>query len=100
MDDGAKLVADDQTELYLERGRLCARAPKSIAGLIEVRELGIVAQPFAKKVIVTLAVKLVAATERLPKAAFYTPPEPLRLVKKPPFILLDGRQPSAPAKIR
>ena len=28
------------------------------------------------------------------------PPEPLKLAKKPPFLLLDGRLPSAPAKIR
>ena len=100
MDDGAKLVADDRTELWVERGRLCARAPKSIAGLIEVRGLGIVAQPFARKTIIALAVKLDAAPDRLPEPAFYTPPEPLRLTKRPPFILLDGRLPSAPAKIR
>jgi hypothetical protein len=100
MDDGATLVADDRTELYLERGRLCARAPKSIAGLIEVRGLGIVAQPFARKAIIALVLRLDTQPERLPEPAFYTPPEPLRLVKKPPFLLLDGRLPSTPAKIR
>jgi HPr kinase/phosphorylase len=100
MDGGAKLVADDRTELWVERGRLCARAPKSIAGLIEVRGLGIVAQPFARKTIIALAIELNEAPERLPEPAFYTPPEPLRLAKKPPFLLLDGRLPSAPAKIR
>jgi HPr kinase/phosphorylase len=100
MDDGARLVADDRTELMIERGRLYARAPKSIAGLIEVRGLGIVAQPFARKAVVALVVKLDAAPERMPKPAVYTPPEPLQLAKKPPFLLLDGRLPSAPAKIR
>jgi HPr kinase/phosphorylase len=100
MDGGARLVADDCTELTVERGRLCARAPKSIAGLIEVRGLGIVAQPFAKKAFIALAVKLDAAPERLPEPSFYAPPEPLKLVRKPPFILLDGRLPSAVAKIR
>jgi hypothetical protein len=100
MDDGARLVADDRTELTIERGRLCARAPKSIAGLIEVRGLGIVAQPFTRKAIIKLAVRLDAAPERLPEPAFYTPPEPLKLAQKPPFLLLDGRLPSAPAKIR
>src|ERR1700760_1414416 len=74
MDGGAKLVADDRTELTVERGRLCARAPKSIAGLIEVRGLGIIAQPFADKAIIALAVKLDSNPERLPEAAFYTPP--------------------------
>ena len=100
MDDGAKLVADDRTELTVERGRLCARAPKSIAGLIEVRGLGIVAQPFATKAVIALAVRLDTAPKRLPEAAFYAPPEPLKLTKKPPFILVNGRLPSAPAKIR
>ena len=100
MDDGARLVADDRTELTVEGGRLCARAPKSIAGLIEVRGLGIVAQPFAAKTIIALAVKLDATPERLPGVGFYAPPPPLKLAKPPPFILLDGRLPSAPAKIR
>jgi len=100
MDGGARLVADDRTELTVEHGRLCARAPKSIAGLIEVRGLGIVAQPFASKAFVALAVKLDAAPQRLPEPAFYAPPQPLQLAKKPPFILLDGRLPSAAAKIR
>ena len=100
MDEGARLVADDRTELSVERGGLCARAPKSIAGLIEVRGFGIVAQPFASKAFVALAVKLDTAPERLPEPAFYAPPQPLQLAKKPPFILLDGRLPSAAAKIR
>ena len=100
IDDGARLVADDRTELTVERGRLCARAPKSIAGLIEVRGLGIVAQPFADKAYIALAVRLESAPQRLPEPAFYTPPEPLKLARKPPFILLDGRLPSAAAKIR
>ena len=100
IDDGAKLVADDRAELTVERGKLCARAPKSIAGLIEVRGLGIVALPFAPKAVIALAVKLATAVERLPERATYAPPRPLKPVKPPPFILLDGRLPSAPAKIR
>lgn len=100
IDDGAKLVADDRTELTVERNKLCARAPKSIAGLIEVRGLGIVALPFAAKAVIALAVKLGTVVERLPAPATYAPPRPLKLVKPPPFILLDSRSPSTPAKIR
>jgi len=100
IDDGAKLVSDDRTELSVERGKLWARAPKSIAGLIEVRGLGIVALPFAPKAVIALAVKLGATAERLPHPSTYTPPPPLIMVKPPPFILLDGGLPSAPAKIR
>jgi hypothetical protein len=58
MDEGGKLVADDRTELYAVKGQLRARAPQSIAGLIEVRGLGIVAQPFAKSAVLALAVRL------------------------------------------
>lgn len=100
IDGGAKLVADDRTELYVARGRLCARAPKSIAGLIEVRGLGIVALPFAKSATLVLAVKLQRLRTRLPEPRFYMPPAPLKMSKSLPFIMLDGSAPSAPARIR
>ena len=100
IDDGAKLVSDDRTELYVSRGMLHARAPKSIAGLLEVRGLGIVALPFAKSVALGLAVKLGSQVERLPKAAFYAPPVPLKASTALPFIILDGGLPGAPARIR
>lgn len=99
MDDGAKLVADDRTELYVTRGRLCARAPKSIAGLMEVRGLGIVAQPFAKGAQVALAVRL-GIPERLPGPVFFQPPPGLGRAKAIPLIVLDGRQASATARVR
>ena len=100
IDDGAKLVADDRVELYCARGVLCARAPKPIAGLIEVRGLGVIALPCRKTVSLALAVKLGAVAKRLPDAAFYTPPAPLRMVKSLPFIMVDAAMPSAPARIR
>ena len=39
---GARLIADDQTELAREGKTVIARAPARIAGLIEARGLGIV----------------------------------------------------------
>ena len=91
IDDGAKLVADDRTELYAARGTLCARAPKSIAGLIEVRGLGIIALPLPQ-------IDRAGAggetgrdvTKRCPNSAFYAPPAPLKMIKPLPLILLDG----------
>ncbi|MGO9088972.1 MAG: HPr kinase/phosphorylase, partial [Candidatus Sulfotelmatobacter sp.] len=81
MDEGARLVADDRTELHAVKGRLIARAPQTIAGLIEVRGLGIVARPFRKNVSVALAVQLGAPIDlgdrRLPDPAFYLPPKEL-----------------------
>ena len=37
----ARLVADDQTEVYLRAGRLWVRCPETIKGKLEVRGLGI-----------------------------------------------------------
>jgi hypothetical protein len=99
MDEGGKLVADDRTELYAAKGRLLARAPKSIAGLIEVRGLGIVAQPFAKSAVLALAVRL-GTPERLPEPAFFQPPEGLGRTNAIPLIVLDGTAASAPARLR
>ena len=99
MDDGARLVADDRSELYVIRGRLMARAPESIAGLIEVRGLGIVARPFRKNVSLALAVQI-GIPARLPDPAFYLPPKGLGAVRAVPLIILDASTPSAPAKVR
>ena len=100
IDGGAKLVSDDRTELYVARGALCARAPQSIAGLLEVRGLGIVAMPFTKSAPLALAVKLGTPQKRLPETAFYAPPAPLETATPLPFIMLDGTAPGAPARIR
>jgi HPr kinase/phosphorylase len=100
IDGGAKLVADDRTELFVSRGRLCARAPKTIAGLIEVRGLGIVALPSAGHATIALAVKLGMPSKRLPETALFQPPAPLRPVQCPPVIVLDSAMASAPARIR
>jgi hypothetical protein len=100
IDAGAMLIADDRTELYLARGRLCARAPSSIAGLIEVRGLGVIAVPFRASVPVALAVRLGATKERLPEPSFYRPPSLFATAKPVPEIALDAHAPSAPARIR
>ena len=72
IDAGARLVADDQTELNLRGSALRMRAPATLAGLIEVRGLGIVRLPFVQDVALRLVVDLVphAAVERLPEPRF------------------------------
>ena len=45
---GAQLVADDRVELSVESNRLIARAPANLAGLIEIRNVGIIALPSAR----------------------------------------------------
>jgi len=64
----AELVADDQVELRLVHGRPVARAPTPIAGLIEVRGLGILSVPFRAEAEVVLVADLVAPgqVERYP----------------------------------
>jgi HPr kinase/phosphorylase len=68
IDAGARLVADDQSELCREGDRVIVRAPATIAGLIEVRGLGILRLDALAEAPVTLVVDLVAAkaVERLP----------------------------------
>lgn len=98
---GAKLVADDRVEIFAQDRALFARAPASLAGLIEARGLGIVAQPFATEARVALAVALIEDAPRMPQPEKYeTPPElALNEDERPPLIRLSPFEASAPAKI-
>jgi serine kinase of HPr protein (carbohydrate metabolism regulator) len=64
----AWLVADDRVALRAAHGRLVAAVPPSIAGLLEIRGVGIVARPFVSPAVVRLVVDLVPreAAPRLP----------------------------------
>lgn len=69
IDGGARLVADDRTDLAAEGGRLIASCPAALAGRLEVRGLGIGPVPTVASAPVGLVVDLVAAeaVERLPE---------------------------------
>ncbi|CAA7623393.1 HPr kinase/phosphorylase [Magnetospirillum sp. SS-4] len=69
IDGGAVLVADDQTRLSTQGDRIVARAPDAIAGLLEIRGLGIVSVPHRAWAPLALVVDLVAdgGVERLPE---------------------------------
>lgn len=97
IDGGAVLVADDQTQLSAQDSRLFASCPAAIAGMLEVRGLGIVRLPHRDRVPVALVVDLVAAKdiERLPEpgmAAF--------LGIHVPRVALAAFESSTPAKVR
>src|SRR6266581_9597866 len=68
IDAGARLVADDQSELFRRGDTLIVRAPATIAGLLEVRGIGIVRLDALAEAPVALIVDLVPAEtlERLP----------------------------------
>lgn len=60
---GFGLVADDQVEI----GDGAAWAPEALAGLLEVRGLGIVRLPYLSRVNLKLVIALTGQTERLPE---------------------------------
>lgn len=64
----ARLVADDRVHLVALNGRLVAEAPKTIAGLVELRGIGPLAIPHEPRAVIGLVVDL-AATDgaRLPE---------------------------------
>jgi HPr kinase/phosphorylase len=66
----ARLVADDRAHLTAMHGRLLVRPAEALAGLIEVRGLGIRRMPYEPLAVVGLLVELGQADiERLPKMA-------------------------------
>ncbi|HUH83985.1 MAG TPA: HPr kinase/phosphatase C-terminal domain-containing protein [Stellaceae bacterium] len=97
IDGGARLIADDQTELSLVEGELRLRAPTAIAGRIEVRGLGILPVPTVASAPLRLVVALVppGEIERLPEPQFCT-----LLGRNVPLLALAPFEASAPAKLR
>jgi HPr kinase/phosphorylase len=97
IDGGAVLVADDQTELAAEDGRLVARPPAAIAGLLEVRGVGIARVAYRARTVLTTVVDLVPsdAVERLPGPDFAQ-----FLGISLPLFRLFAFEGSTPAKVR
>ena len=100
IDGGARLVADDQTSLTCTGRTLTASAPATIAGLIEVRGIGIVKlgrSQLQARAPVRLLVDLTSPdrVERLPECARETV-----LGIALPVIALAPFEASAPAKLR
>ena len=64
---GFVLVADDRVEI----GDRVASAPAALAGLLEVRGLGILRLPHADRAELVLAVNLAPVSERLPSPSLH-----------------------------
>lgn len=59
MSSGHRLVADDRTDLVVREGTLFAAPPAAIAGLLEIRGIGVVAVDWVPEAPVDLVVDLV-----------------------------------------
>jgi serine kinase of HPr protein (carbohydrate metabolism regulator) len=97
IDQGAVLVADDQTRLLLDGGAIMASVPPAIAGLIECRGVGLIKLDYQSPARLGLAIDLVASdqVERLPM--------PLSVDYfgiSTPLLRLDPFTASAVAKVR
>lgn len=97
IDGGARLVADDQTELTRSADGLVARAPATIAGRMEARGVGILRVPTVASAPVRLVVDMVPPdrVERLPEPQFCE-----YLQCSLPLLALAPFEASTPAKIR
>lgn len=97
IDGGAVLVADDRVDVTVQDGRLIGSAPKVIAGMIEVRGIGIVRVAPTGPTPLVLSIDLVARADvaRLPAALQTT-----LLGVSLHHLRLNAFESSTPAKIR
>jgi serine kinase of HPr protein (carbohydrate metabolism regulator) len=93
----SELVADDQVIVIRDQDRLMASAPATLRGKLEIRGLGIVTLATQPSVALALVVKLQdrSAIERLPEPATFD-----ILGVALPLVEIDGKLPSAPARLR
>ena len=96
IDRGAALVSDDYTLLQRVDDRLVASPPANIAGMIEVRGLGVIDMPYIAGPDVRLLVALDEPAPRLPEEKPHT-----RLIAGVaiPVIALPALHASSPIKV-
>lgn len=97
LDAGFRLVADDRVVTFASGGRPWGKAHEALAGLIEVRGLGVMPAPALAFCEIALVIRCVAtpeAVERLPDPRSET----IAGVSIPVFDLWP-REPAAPLKI-
>ncbi|MBV8739177.1 MAG: HPr kinase/phosphatase C-terminal domain-containing protein [Alphaproteobacteria bacterium] len=97
IDRGARLIADDQTLLRRVGDRVIAAAPPTIAGLIEIRGIGIATVEAIDAAPLFLIADLIpwGEVERMPERTFET-----ILGVSVPLIALAALEASAAAKLR
>jgi serine kinase of HPr protein (carbohydrate metabolism regulator) len=95
IDRGAILISDDYTTLVRKNDSLIANAPETIAGMLEIRHIGIVHLPHATDVSVVLAIRLEEKPERMPDVPAAIDVNGVAL----PLFALAGLEASAPIKV-
>ncbi|HEY4029635.1 MAG TPA: HPr kinase/phosphorylase [Caulobacteraceae bacterium] len=94
---GFRLVADDRTRLWIAEGRLFGAAPEPIAGLIELRGLGVLPESARTFAQVRLVVRCLAASEPLDR---YPDPDTRTLIGITlPKVAVRPLEASAPQKL-
>ena len=70
MEQGAELIADDQTKLECIDNELIASCPENLQGLLEVRGIGIITTPFlpATKIHLKLSLQSKEKIDRMPES--------------------------------
>ncbi|MFT8737154.1 MAG: HPr kinase/phosphatase C-terminal domain-containing protein [Zymomonas mobilis] len=97
IDRGAKLVSDDYSliDIKPKENILTATAPKNIAGLLEIRGLGVVTLPFCPKAKLALAIILEGDVERMPEKD-----SSIKILGRAlPAITINAFEASAPIKV-
>ncbi len=98
LDVGFRLVADDRAIVWASGGRLYGRAPDPIAGLIEARGHGVLAEPalrFAEVRLLAVCAAKGEPVERMPEPASETVAG-IAI----PRLRVQALEASAPAKLR
>lgn len=97
LDHGFALVADDRCVLWTSGDDLYGAPPDSLAGLMEIRGLGIVSLPHRPRSRIVLAVECVTVErlERMPDSQTFEV-----LDRRVPRLSLACQEASAPAKLR
>lgn len=86
---GARLVADDQVELYAEDTGTAVRAPAVLQGLLEARKVGLLQVDFVERAVVRLVIDLDREEQdRLP------PRRVIRLGAQEVDLILGGNTPN------
>lgn len=98
IDRGGVLIADDQVMLSRDGPSLLAAPPDRLAGLLEIRGVGIVRRPFVRHRPIVLILDLAAPVERLPPAPEEWPRRRLLGVDVPRLPLVPFEA-SAPLKV-